>query len=275
MPQSFLSPTEPSKNRLRELVPTRSQINSWALHGWLLLKRTPPLVFAMAVLGLGLTSASGVLVKGIRNANDTITVTGASTERITSDYVDWSVEVTQSGPTQQASYQGLQPAVEKTVAFLKAQGIQSDEMELDSVKSEKEIVRDPRTGELRSTIWTTKQAILIGSWDVARIYRITGQIGELIGQGVPLTINEPAYTYTKLAEKRVDMLAKATRDARNRARAIARQAGSGIGAITNADTGTFQITVPNSTETSGFGSYDTRTIDKDITAVMAVTFRVD
>ena len=275
MPQSFLSPTEPSKNRLRELVPTRSQINSWALHGWLLLKRTPPLVFAMAVLGLGLTSASGVLVKGIRNANDTITVTGASTERITSDYVDWSVEVTQSGPTQQASYQGLQPAVEKTVAFLKAQGIQSDEMELDSVKSEKEIVRDPRTGELRSTIWTTKQAILIGSWDVARIYRITGQIGELIGQGVPLTINEPAYTYTKLPEKRVDMLAKATRDARNRARAIARQAGSGIGAITNADTGTFQITVPNSTETSGFGSYDTRTIDKDITAVMAVTFRVD
>ena len=275
MPQSFLSPTEPSKNRLRELVPTRSQINSWALHGWLLLKRTPPLVFAMAVLGLGLTSASGVLVKGIRNANDTITVTGASTERITSDYVDWSVEVTQSGPTQQASYQGLQPAVEKTVAFLKAQGIQSDEMELDSVKSEKEIVRDPRTGQLRSTIWTTKQAILIGSWDVDRIYRITGQIGELIGQGVPLTINEPAYTYTKLAEKRVDMLAKATRDARNRARAIALQAGSGIGAITNADTGTFQITVPNSTETSGFGSYDTRTIDKDITAVMAVTFRVD
>ena len=275
MPQSFLSPTEPSKNRLRELVPTRSQINSWALHGWLLLKRTPPLVFAMAVLGLGLTSASGVLVKGIRNANDTITVTGASTERITSDYVDWSVEVTQSGPTQQASYQGLQPAVEKTVAFLKAQGIQSDEMELDSVKSEKEIVRDPRTGELRSTIWTTKQAILIGSWDVDRIYKITGQIGELIGQGVQLTINEPAYTYTKLAEKRVDMLAKATRDARNRARAIARQAGSGIGAITNADTGTFQITVPNSTETSGFGSYDTRTIDKDITAVMAVTFRVD
>ena len=275
MPQSFLSPTEPSKNRLHQLVPTRSQINGWALHSWLLLKRTPTLVFAMAVLGVGLTSASGVLVKGIRNANDTITVTGASTERITSDYADWSVEVTQSGPTQQASYQGLQPAVEKTVAFLKAQGIQSDEMELDSVKSEKEIVRDPRTGELRSTIWTTKQAILIGSWDVARIYRITGQIGELIGQGVPLTINEPAYTYTKLADKRVDMLAKATRDARNRARAIARQAGSGIGAITNADTGTFQITVPNSTETSGFGSYDTRTIDKDITAVMAVTFRVD
>ena len=240
-----------------------------------MLKRTPPLVTAMAVLGLGLVGASGVMVKGIRNANDTITVTGASTEQISSDYVDWSVEIAQTGPTQQASYKGLQPAVEKTVAFLKAEGVQADEMELDSVKSEKEDVRDPRTGELRSTIWTTKQAILIGSWDVQKIHKISGRIGQLIGQGVALSINEPAYTYTRLAEKRVDMLAKATRDARSRARAIAWEAGASIGAITNADTGSFQITAPNSTETSDTGSYDTTTIEKDITAVMAVTFRVE
>ena len=232
-------------------------------------------MFAMAVLGLGLTSASGVLVRGIRTANDTITVTGASTERITSDYVDWSVEVSQSGASQQASYQGLQPAVEQTVDFLKAQGIEADEMELDSVKSQKEEVRDPRTGELRSTTWTTTQVVLIGSWNVTKIYKISGQIGQLIGKGVPLTINEPAYTYTKLAEKRVDMLAKATKDAGARARAIAWEAGVGIGAITNADTGSFQITSPNSTETSDSGSYDTRTIERDITAVIAVTFRVE
>ena len=268
-----MASSEPRFVRLRRSLPSREKLQEWALISWIFLKRTPPLVFAMAVLGLGLTSATGVLVKGIRNATDTITVTGASTERITSDYVDWSVEVSQGGPSQQASYQGLQPTVEKTVAFLRAQGIKADEMELDSVQSEREEVRDPRTGELRSTTWTTKQAILIGSWDVDKIYKISGQIGQLIGKGVPLTINEPAYTYTKLAEKRVDMLAKATKDAR--ARAIAWEAGAGIGAITNADTGTFQITAPNSTEASDTGSYDTRTIDKDITAVMAVTFRVE
>lgn len=256
-------------------IPTNAQLQLWGQQGIQQLRRTPALVFAMAVLASGLVGASGVLVKGIRTASDTITVTGASTERITADYVDWSVEISQSGPTQQASYQGLQPAVQKTVAFLKSQGIDPDEMELDSVKSEKEEVRDPRTGELRSTVWSTKQAILIGSWDVDKIYKISGQIGQLIGQGIPLTINEPAYTYTKLAEKRVDMLAKATKDARARARAIAWEAGSSVGAITNAETGSFQITAPNSTETSDSGSYDTRTIDKDITAVMAVTFRVE
>ena len=87
------------------------------------LRRTPPLVFAMAVLATGMVLASSVLVKGLRRGNDTITVTGASTERITSDFVDWTVEVSQSAPTLEASYQQLQPEVERTVAFLQQQGI--------------------------------------------------------------------------------------------------------------------------------------------------------
>jgi hypothetical protein len=240
-----------------------------------LLRRTPPLVFAMAVLGLGLSSASGVLVQGIRKATDTITVTGASTERIRSDHADWTVVVRQSGASQQASYAGLQPALQSTLAFLRKAGIKPDELQTGSVQTEKEENRDPRTGELRSTSWTTRQEIRISSPDVDRIAAVAGRVGELIGQGVPLTINEPAYTYTQLADKRVDMLAKATADARGRARAIASEAGARIGAITSADTGIFQITAPNSTETSDSGTYDTRTIDKDITAVMGVTFRVD
>ena len=256
-------------------LPSREQLRHQADRAWLLLRRTPPLVFAMAVLSVGLIGATGVLVKGVRRANDTITVTGASTERIRSDHVDWTVDVLQSGPSQQASYQGLQPSLQRTVAFLKQQGVQEKELTLGTLRSDKDEVRDPRSGEIRSTSWTTTQPVLISSSDVSRIQVIASGIGTLIGQGVPLSSHPPAYTYTKLAEKRVDMLAKATRDARSRAIAIASEAGAGIGAITNADTGIFQITAPNSTETSDSGSYDTSTIDKDITAVMAVTFRVE
>lgn len=255
--------------------PAMPTLSSLPGRSWALLRRTPPLVFAMAVLAAGLLASSAVLVKGIRQANDTITVTGASTERIRSDSADWSVEVRQGGASQQAAYQALQPLVQQVVTFLKVQGIAAGELELDAVGTEKEEVRDPRTGELRSTSWTARQAVKVASRDVEKVHRIAGTIGVLIGQGVPLTINRPAYTFTKLAEKRVQMLAKATRDARARAQAIAREAGSGIGAITNADTGSFQITTPDSTEISDSGAYDTTTIEKDITAVMAVTFRVD
>ena len=242
--------------------------------GWDLLRRTPALVFAMAVLGAGLTLASSVAVKGLRSASDTITVTGSSTERITSDFADWTVVVSGAGPSQQAAYQALLPAVQRTTAFLKQQGIQPAAIELGAVRSEQQQVRDPRTGELRSVTWSSSQSVKVSSPEVRKVQAVAGAIAELIGQGVPLTIQEPAYTYTKLAEKRVDMLAKATRDARQRAVAIAREAGSGIGPISRADTGTFQITVPNSTDLGSYGSYDTSTIDKDITAVMGVTFRV-
>ena len=241
---------------------------------WDLLRRTPALVFAMAVLGSGLTLAGSVAVRGLRSASDTITVTGSSTERITSDFADWTVQVSGAGPSQQAAYQDLLPAVQRTMAFLKQQGIEPAEIELGAVRSEQQQVRDPRTGELRSITWSSSRSVKVSSPNVRRVQAVAGAIAELIGQGVPLTIQEPAYTYTKLAEKRVDMLAKATRDARQRAAAIAREAGSGIGPISRADTGTFQITVPNSTELGSYGSYDTSTIEKDITAVMGVTFRV-
>jgi len=248
---------------------------SFRKNSWQLLSRTPPLVFASAVLVGGLVATSAIFVKGVRSSNDTITVTGASTERITSDYVDWSVYVKQTGYNQQTSYQRLKPSLEKAIAFLQANGIKPEEMKLGTVRSRKTDFRNPETGKLISTTWTTTQVVNIGSWDVDKINMISGKISYLIGEGVPLSIDRPSYTYTMLAKKRVDMLAKATRDAKKRATAIAQEAGSNIGAITNADTGTFQITVPNSTQMSSYGSYDTSTISKDITAVMGVTFRVE
>ncbi|MFL0726535.1 MAG: SIMPL domain-containing protein [Prochlorococcus sp.] len=253
----------------------RAGLSDWCEEGWQLLRRTPPIVFATVVFVGGLATSSSILVKGIRSSNDTITVTGASTERISSDYADWSVNIKQTGATQQSSYQKLKPAVDKTLTFLKANNIKDNEIEHGMIRSHKNQIRNPKSGVLISTTWTTTQAILIGSWDVEKISAISGKISSLIGEGVPLSINRPSYTYTKLAAKRVDMLAKATGDARKRAKAIAQEAGSNIGAITNADTGTFQITVPNSTEMSSYGSYDTSTIKKDITAVMGVTFRVE
>jgi hypothetical protein len=229
----------------------------------------------MAVLGLGLVAASAVAVQGLRRGQDGVTVTGASTERIRSDTVDWSVELSHSDATQALAYRGLAPAVAATTAYLRREGLPATEWQLGTVSTERSDTRDPRTGELRSTVWTSRQRLRIASRQVEKVQAISRGIGELIGEGVPLSIEPPSFTYAALAAKRVDMLAKATADARHRAKAIAREAGSRIGPMTRADTGSFQITAPNSTELGGSGSYDTSTIEKDITAVMVVTFRME
>jgi hypothetical protein len=48
-----------------------------------------------------------------------------------------------------------------------------------------------------------------------------------------------------------------------------------VGRVRDAKTGVFQITSRNSTDVSDSGIYDTSSIDKDITAVVSVTFGID
>ena len=95
------------------------------------IRRTPPLVFAMAVLSLGgFIGASTVLVRGFRTVENTITVTGASTESFESDIAKWSVQVKTSGKTQIDSFTKHKESINKTMEFLKANGIE------DSIKQD-------------------------------------------------------------------------------------------------------------------------------------------
>ena len=189
------------------------------LLGWI--RRTPPLVLPMVVLSAGLVVAGAVAVKGLRTAADTITVTGASTERIRSDFADWTVVVQGSGTSQQAAYQDLQPDLQRTLAFLRTQGVPDGSVQLAVLESSSNDIRNRVNGALIKTEWSARQPIRISTPDVSLISKVSRSIGSLVGDGVSLTIQPPAYTYTKLADKRVDMLAKATADARKRAVAIA------------------------------------------------------
>ena len=242
------------------------------------IRRTPPLVFAMAVLSFGgFIGASTVLVRGFRMVENSITVTGASTESFESDIAKWSVQVRASGQTQMDSFNNHKESINKTLSFLKDNGIE-DGIEhlvyLGPASINEYETKHPKTNEIIRTEWITYQSIEIQSNDVHRIQKTHSKITELLGEGVIVRPSSPEYTYSKLADKRVDMLAKAAKDARLRADAIALETGSEVGGLKKVDTGVFQITVPNSTKVSSWGSYDTTTIKKDITAVMGVTFEV-
>jgi hypothetical protein len=60
-----------------------------------------------------------------------------------------------------------------------------------------------------------------------------------------------------------------------RATQIAEKSGGRIGRIKNVRQGVFQITPRNSTEISDYGMNDVSAIDKDITAVVRVTFALE
>ena len=247
-----------------------------------IIRRTPPLVFATTVLSIGgligFIGASKILVDGLKPSANTITVTGASTERIESDIAKWDIKVETTGNSQVDSYKKHKVSIEKTIDFLKRNGVNNNDYQtvaLLPASTTTEISKNPKTGEIISRKWVTNQWIEIESNDVFNIDQTYRKTSELLGKGVLVRPSRPEFTYTQLAAKRVDMLSKATKDARTRAEAIVHQTGSELGSVKKVNTGVFQITVPNSTSVGRWGSYNTSTIKKDITAVMGVTFIVE
>ena len=71
------------------------------------------------------------------------------------------------------------------------------------------------------------------------------------------------------------MLGEAAKDAKVRAEKIAASTGNSIGAVRSARMGVMQITAADSTEVSDAGISDTSSIDKDVTAVVNVSFAVN
>jgi hypothetical protein len=67
------------------------------------------------------------------------------------------------------------------------------------------------------------------SKDVAKIENLSRNITEIINLGIVFTSSKPNYFYTKLAEVKQEMIANATKDAKERAEKIAENAGSSLG----------------------------------------------
>ena len=74
--------------------------------------------------------------------------------------------------------------------------------------------------------------------------------------------------------EKLTMLAEATEDGYRRAKTLAQNSGGEVGPLRSARQGVFQITEPYSTETSGYGMYDTSTIDKTVKAVVTLEYSI-
>jgi hypothetical protein len=70
------------------------------------------------------------------------------------------------------------------------------------------------------------------------------------------------------------MIGKATANAKERAKIIAKQGSFRLGPIASVRVGVFQITPAHSTRVSGYGINDTSSIDKEIKSVVEIEYFV-
>ena len=70
------------------------------------------------------------------------------------------------------------------------------------------------------------------------------------------------------------MLEKASKDAKNRAASMLKATHNGVGKIQSVRMGVYQITPVNSTDVSDMGINDSSSIDKKVTAVANISFKI-
>ena len=227
-----------------------------------------PLLGGLALLAIAFVIGSFAIGHGIRdkNRNDVISVTGSAKKRIQSDYIVWDISVASQQPSAPAAAKELAGWTAKIRSFLSGAGVKDDELSVQPITTET-TSRKGRVVGFRLT-----RSFEIRSPRVPGVTDVADRSSELLGEGIPLRADPPQYVYTRLPTLRPQLLAAATRDAQARARVIVDATGSHLGKLRRVSVGVFQITSPNSTEVEDYGVYDTSTLQKDVTAVVNVTF---
>jgi hypothetical protein len=227
-----------------------------------------PLLAGLGLIAIAFVIGAVAIGHGIRdrNQNDVIVVTGSAKKRITSDYVVWSMFVTSEHPAAQDAARELAGWTIKVRSFLTRGGIEASELSIDPISTET-VSRKGKVASFRLT-----RGFEIRSPRVRSVRDLADHSSDLLAAGIPLQANPLQYVYTKLTGLRPALLAQATKDARSRARVIVEATGSHLGTLRRVSVGVFQVTAPNSTEVQDYGVYDTSTLEKDVTAVVNVTF---
>jgi hypothetical protein len=224
-----------------------------------------------------------------KKLSQTITVTGSAKRRIKSDLMVWRASVSAEAATLPDAYARLTRDVEKTKAFLISQGFPENQIVISAVtttpvrtsasgiRREQFVSEDAGSTSLtgRVTSYSLTQSLEIRSTEIDKLSAVSRNVTQLINQGILLESNEPQYLYTKLAELKVAMLADAARDARERAAQIVSSAGGKVGEMRSAEMGVMQVNAADADEVSGSGVNDTKSVDKDIFAVVHATFALD
>lgn len=237
-----------------------------------------PLFVSASVVGAAaiLAGTVGYAVR-VKYREPTIGVTGSSTRRIRSDRVLWSATVVARAPGLADAFRVLQVGTPRVKKFLTDHGIPAADITVGSVQTEELYARNDEGIEIREHIigYALTQPVAVTSGDIALVTRVSQDVTQLIQDGVDVRSDTPEYIYTGLGPLKVQLIAQATRDARDRAQRVAKNTGSRLGTLVSARVGVVQVNAANESEVSWDGVYDRTAIEKDAMVAVTTVFTVE
>ena len=219
------------------------------------------------IIGISINAGFNYRAKQLDN---TLSVTGSAKQQIASDTVKWRSSFSRTIATAElnAGYSQMKADEELVSSFLKGNGIDEKDIIISPVAMNQNFKYDsnaPKEYDLRQTIE-------VQSNDVNKVTEIAKNLQSLIQEGVIFSSDSLEYYYSGLPEMRVSLLSDAIKDAKARAQKIAESSGKSVGNIKSASMGVVQVLPVNSVEITDYGSYDTRTIEKEVMVTVKALF---
>lgn len=243
------------------------------------LRNTQVVILGVCIAGATIASSvilSQAFLKFQKASREVITVTGSANKQITSDLVVWGASFNVRDPELAKAYKRLNADLEKVKQYLQAKGIKPEQLIIPQVGIEQLYKKDEHGNDTNELIdHRLTQTVQVQSTDVAKVTEISRQITELMDLGIQINSVAPQYHYQQLDSLKLEMIAKATENAKQRAENMAKATGNRIGPIRSAKMGVFQITSVTSTEVSDYGVNDTGSLEKKVTAVVSATFAIE
>jgi uncharacterized protein len=233
------------------------------------------------LLAIAAIIVSFVLANAYKYKNktaQTITVTGLAEKDFVSDQIVWNINYSRTNTDLKTAYTALKEDEKLVKQYLADNAVPDKEIVFSSVDVNKNFNNQYVDGKSINTFtgFTLNQRVTIDSKNIEKVEKLSREITGLLEKGIELNSSSPSYYYQKLNELKVDLLAKASEDAKQRAKTIANNSSASLGGLVKANMGVFQITGKNANEDFSYGgSFNTSSKEKKASITVRVDYRIN
>lgn len=207
-----------------------------------------------------------------------ITATGSASVDFEADIIIWRGSFTAVAYTSQDAYSKIKQDAELVKNYLTSNGVTDEEIVFNSVDIRRTYrdVYDVNGNYVGSEAdgYQLTQDVTVSSSNLDNIEKVSRDISSLLDQGVELSSGAPEYYYSDLDALKLDLIDKASINAKDRIDIVAKNSGAKLGKLKNSSLGVFQITAKNS-GTSSYsydGAFDTSSRYKTATITVKLEY---
>jgi hypothetical protein len=175
-----------------------------------------------AIIALSIVIA---VILGSQCFSRTINVEGVAERDVESDYIVWKGLCSRQEKDLATAYKKLARDIRQVKEYFISRGFKEAEITFSSVYTET-LYRPEMSNEIEA--YRLSQNVEIRSTEVEKVDAVSRQVTELIAQGLHFDSSAPEYFYNKANGSRTALLAQATRNAKEKAEAMAGAVGRKI-----------------------------------------------